>query len=66
MDPFLLSSTARSDGTTHMVFDIGPAARANVVLFTENAQTTLGVPAKDLLAGLLTRTRPPDRRRAKP
>lgn len=65
MDPFLLSVDHRSDGTTHMTFDVGPTSRANVLMLTENAHTTLGVPAKDLLAGLLTTTRPPDRRRAK-
>lgn len=64
MDPFLLSVESRPDGTTHMTFDIGPTSRANVLMLTENAHITLGVSAQALLAGLLSSTRPPDRRRA--
>lgn len=63
--PFLLGIEHRPDGLTHLQYDDGPTRRVNLLTFTANADTTLGVPADQLLSATLSTVRPPDRRRSR-
>lgn len=66
MESFLLTLNHLPNGTTHVVYDIGPADRANVLTLSENAHHLLDTPASDLLAHTLADVRPPTTSRRHP
>jgi hypothetical protein len=66
MEPFLLGVENKLNGTTEIVYDIGPTSRAQVLALTEAAHDILSVPAPELLRHSLTDIRPPTNRRGTP
>lgn len=66
MTPFLLGVNPKANGTTEIVYDIGPTSRAQVLTLTEAAHETLAIPAAQLLAHSLADVRPPAGRRKTP
>jgi hypothetical protein len=61
--PFLLDIDRNYSGGTKMVFDIGPAERAQVLVPTANAHLMLDVNPEEHIGQSLTDVRPPARTR---
>lgn len=59
VDPFVLSVNHKPDGYTHITYDVGVDKRLVATVPTENAHSTLDLPASHVTALLLSRNKVP-------